>query len=105
VPEAAKGTSIDLPIEGGTMDDQTTELTDDQIVTATPGAGDVVRASQLDTDGTDADGTDGDAKDGTDGDAKDGTDGDAKDADGTDGDAKDARDGDATDADGTDAPS
>ena len=86
----------------GSMDDETTELTDDQIVTAMPGAGGAVRASQLDTDGGDADGTDAD---GTDGDAKDGTDGDAKDADGTDGDTADATDGDAKDADGTDAPS
>jgi hypothetical protein len=80
------------------MDDQqTTELTDEQIVTAMPGAGGVVRASQLDTAGSDTDGTDGDAKDGTDGDAKD--------ADGTDGDATDTSDGTAKDADGTDTPS
>lgn len=71
------------------MDDQDTrELTDDQIVTSIPGS--TVRAKD-----DDADGTDGKDADGTDGDATDGTDGDAKDADSTDGDAKDA---DATDA-------
>ena len=73
------------------MDDQqTTELTDDQIVTAMPGSTGSVMATELDRDGTD-------------GDATDGTDGDAGDADGTD--AKDGTDGDAQDADGTDSTS
>ena len=84
------------------MDDQqTNELSDEQIVTAMPGAAGTVRASQLGTDG-DADGTDGDATDGTDGDAKDADGTDSKDANGTDG---DSTDGDPKDADGTDTPS
>jgi hypothetical protein len=79
------------------MDDQrTNELSDEQIVTAMPGAAGTVRASELQTD-RDADGTDGDATDGKDGDAQD--------ADGTDGDATDSTDGDSQDADGTDTPS
>jgi hypothetical protein len=74
-------------------DQQTTELTDEQITTTMPGSAGTTRAE------TERPG------DGTDGDATDGTDGDAQDADGTDGDASDATDGDAQDADGTDAAS
>jgi len=82
-------------------DQQTTELSDEQIVTAMPGAAGTVRASQLETDG-DADGTDGDATDGTDGDSQDADGTDSQDADGTDG---DSTEGGSQDADGTDTPS
>ena len=51
------------------MDDQqSTELTDEQITTSMPGSTGAIRSE---TERKDADGVDGDATDGTDGDAQD----------------------------------
>jgi hypothetical protein len=75
------------------MDETTTqELTDEDIRTVLPGAGESPRA-ETDPDTMDQDGTDGDTTDGKDGDAadQDGTDG--TDADGTDSGDTDGTDG------------
>ncbi len=70
------------------MDEITMQLTDEDIRTVMPGAGEPVKAQDEDRDGTDTQDADG-----TDGDATDQTDGDAQDADGT-----DSQDSDSTDS-------